>query len=137
LTQARRMRGSGQWARRAREVFTLGWVMGVRYGHTHPALSHTPVSDEEAAAALRPLARPAEDQAPQLGQMVSYHGSLTAYHGRYWVTNIQASVESDGTAYTGYRLSEWTGTQYEHVAHHVRPQSVTPLSEFRPVRLTR
>ncbi|MET9881522.1 hypothetical protein ABZZ36_44255 [Actinacidiphila glaucinigra] len=126
------------WARRAREVFTLGWALGVRYGHTGPAVSHTPVTDEEAAAALTPMSKRVGDgRAPDLGELVDYHGSLTSRHGRYWVTDIRGTISHGGAAYLGYRLSEMRDGRYVTIVSNVRRVSITPLGVFGTLEFDR
>ncbi|MGW1729013.1 hypothetical protein ACWCQK_39915 [Streptomyces sp. NPDC002306] len=78
-----------------RPFFELGWVMGVRTGHTGPALVGVPVDPHTVARAfvLLPAERVADPMViavaqsldpqhagPVLWQRVDYHGSVTGRH---------------------------------------------------------
>ncbi|MFI1401161.1 hypothetical protein [Streptomyces sp. NPDC020681] len=120
----------------ARPLFELGWLTAVRNGHTGPALAGVALPGAMAEEAFGGLARAMAPRDVAAGllleQRVSYHGSLTSRHGRYWVTAIAETVERDGTGQDcRYELSVWTGSRYRVVVTNVRGQSITPLPHFR------
>ncbi|MFI6056322.1 hypothetical protein ACIBCO_40470 [Streptomyces violascens] len=117
----------------ARSLFRVGWVYGVRSGHTGPALANVrlPVSavrdrlGEVVAAALGTgLGR------SRVLQKVSYHGSLREHHGRYWVTGIEERVTPFGCVVLKYELSTWTGAGFRCVVSNVNARSVSGLPEY-------
>ncbi|WP_237277399.1 hypothetical protein [Streptomyces caniscabiei] len=90
---------------RVRPFFELGWAMGVRTGHTGPAVADVPVdratvayafvllmsehaADRQAIAVARML--DPHHAGPLLWQKVDYHGSLTQRHGTYWARDPRA-----------------------------------------------
>ncbi|MGW2863407.1 hypothetical protein [Streptomyces sp. NPDC001205] len=116
-----------------RSLFRVGWVYGVRSGHTGPALANVPLPASSlrerlgsvvAAALCTALGR------PRLMQKVSYHGSLREYHGRYWVTRIDEKVTLLGDVSFKYELSEWTGARFRCVVSNVNAHSVSGLPEY-------
>ncbi|MDQ0605728.1 hypothetical protein QF037_010161 [Streptomyces canus] len=69
-----------------RSFFELGWAMGVRTGHTGPAMADVPVDRETVDRAFVDLLlseRLANQCGPVLWQKVRYHGSVTRRHGVY------------------------------------------------------
>ncbi|MGW2939890.1 hypothetical protein ACWDA7_51525 [Streptomyces sp. NPDC001156] len=130
-----------------RPFFELGWAMGVRGGHTGPAVANVPVDPRTVSAAFVLLmteritsalavavARTLDpqDAGPVLWQKVDYHGSLTQLHGPYWVTAIHAHADPFGEApELRYDLSKMTGPTPVIVARNVRRRSLTPLPIFR------
>lgn len=130
-----------------RSFFELGWAMGVRTGHTGPAMTDVPVDRATVDHAFVELlsARVAhqlslsvarlldpQDAGPVLWQRVRYHGSLTQHHGLYWVRAIKVEAGPEGAAHTvRYDLCEVIGGVSVPAVTHVRRQSVTPLPEFR------
>ncbi|MFE6098279.1 hypothetical protein ACFQ7M_40985 [Streptomyces massasporeus] len=128
--------------------FELGWALGVRTGHTGPAMADVPVdrgtvdrafirlllSERVANRLALALARSLDpqDSGPVLWQKVRYHGSLTGRHGVYWVQAIKAQAGPVGAAHTvRYDLCEVIGGIPVPAVTDARPQSVTPLPEFR------
>ncbi|WP_405576088.1 hypothetical protein [Streptomyces sp. NBC_01092] len=132
---------------RVRPFFELGWAVGVRTGHTGPAMADVPVDPETVDAAFAAvLSERVADQlavqvartlvpwqsGPVLWQKVLYHGSLTQAHGRYWVQAIHAHAEPFGSAPTlRYDLCKMRGGVPETVVRNVRRQSLTPVREYR------
>ncbi|MGW6275709.1 hypothetical protein [Streptomyces sp. NPDC055060] len=130
-----------------RSFFELGWAMGVRTGHTGPALADVPVDRATVDRAFVELlsARVAhqlslsvaqlldpQDAGPVLWQRVRYHGSLTRCHGFYWVRAIKAEAGVQGAAHTvRYDLCEVIDGVPVPAVTQVRRQSMTPLCEFR------
>ncbi|MCQ8836092.1 hypothetical protein [Streptomyces malaysiensis] len=130
-----------------RPFFELGWAMGVRTGHTGPAMADVPVDRATVARAFAMLlservadqlvaavARSLDPQhaGPVLWQKVRYHGSLTQRHGTYWVHAIHAHAELFGEAPTlRYDLCEMRGLCPVSVVTNVRRVSLTPLHEYR------
>ncbi|KUJ58385.1 hypothetical protein ADL25_03530 [Streptomyces sp. NRRL F-5122] len=120
-----------------RPFFELGWAMGVRNGHTGPAMAGVPVDSRTVTAAFillgtqrltGALAVDPQDDGPVLWQKVDYHGSLTQHHGTYWVTAIHAHADTFGEApELRYDLSKMTGWRPAVVARNVRRRSLTPL----------
>ncbi|CAM5673723.1 hypothetical protein [Streptomyces griseomycini] len=133
-----------------RPFFELGWVMGVRTGHTGPALADVPVDRVTVARAfvLLRVARMADPMVvavarsldpqhagPVLWQKVDYHGSLTSRHGSYWVSAIHAHADPFGEApELRYDLCEMRGVVPIPVVKNVRRVSITPLPEYRTMR---
>ncbi|MGW4560062.1 hypothetical protein ACWEOV_41605 [Streptomyces sp. NPDC004365] len=130
-----------------RPFFGLGWAMGVRSGHTGPAMAGVPVDPRTVASAfillgtqrLTGALAPAvarsvdpQDDGPVLWQKVDYHGSLTQRHGIYWVTAIHAHADTFGEApEVRYDISEMTGWRPVVMARNVRRRSLTPLPCYR------
>jgi hypothetical protein len=130
-----------------RPFFELGWVMGVRSGHTGPALADVPVDRVTVARAfvLLRVARMADPvvvavarsldpqhAGPVLWQKVDYHGSLTSRHGSYWVSAIHAHADPFGEApELRYDLCEMRGVVPVPVVKNVRRVSITPLPVYR------
>ncbi|MFE1444653.1 hypothetical protein [Streptomyces sp. NPDC058739] len=123
-----------------RPVFELGWAMGVRHGHTGPALAGVPVDRGTVARAFvlllseRPAARTAPDlpdAGPVVWQRVRYHGSLRSRHGLYWTGAIHQYALESGAAELRYDLCEIRDDRLETVVSRVRRQSLTPLPEYR------
>lgn len=131
-----------------RSFFELGWAMGVRTGHTGPAMADVPVdratvdrafvelllSERVANQLALSVARilDPQDAGPVLWQKVRYHGSLTRRHGVYWVRAIKATAGPIGAAHSvRYDLCEVIGGIPVPAVSDVRRQSVTPLPEFR------
>ncbi|MGW0094896.1 hypothetical protein ACWDWS_38845 [Streptomyces sp. NPDC003328] len=124
-----------------RPFFELGWALGVRNGHTGPAMAGVPVAPRTVAAAFvllgtqRLTGAPAfdpHDDGPVLWQKVDYHGSLTQRHGTYWVTAIHAHADTFGEVpEVRYDISEMTGWRPVVMARNVRRRSLTPLPCYR------
>ncbi|MGW2651702.1 hypothetical protein ACWC2T_44255 [Streptomyces sp. NPDC001393] len=130
-----------------RPFFELGWAMGVRTGHTGPAMADVPVDRDTVARAfvllmservadqlVLAVARSLDPQhaGPVLWQKVRYHGSLTQRHGAYWVGAIHAHADPFGEApELRYDLCEVRGVVSAPVISNVRRQSLTPLAEHR------
>ncbi|MGA5520834.1 hypothetical protein ACPCK2_32020 [Streptomyces pseudogriseolus] len=130
-----------------RPFFELGWVMGVRTGHTGPAMADVPVDRTTVARAFVLLmaermadpmvvavARSLDPQhaGPVLWQKVDYHGSLTSRHGSYWVSAIHALADPFGEApELRYDLCEMRGVVPVPVVKNVRRVSITPLPVYR------
>ncbi|MGW5136808.1 hypothetical protein [Streptomyces sp. NPDC004135] len=131
-----------------RPFFELGWAMGVRTGHTGPALADVPVDRVTVARAfvlllaermadpvLIAVARCLDPQhaGPVLWQKVDYHGSLTRRHGSYWVCAIHAHADPfSEVPELRYDLCELRGIMTV-VVRNVRRVSITPLPEYRRV----
>ncbi|MGX1730880.1 hypothetical protein ACWIGE_30200 [Streptomyces diastaticus] len=100
-------------------VFTLGYVAGVRFGHTGLALAEVPLPPEDVAMALAPLIRHLEDIAP--GDVVLYHGSVTHLHGRSRVHRVV--TDQLGTRYDLEQRRDgfWVPSVWD-----VRRKSITP-----------
>ncbi|MDA5147435.1 hypothetical protein PEM37_38675 [Streptomyces sp. AD681] len=128
--------------------FELGWAMGVRTGHTGPAMADVPVdlltidrafielllSERLANQLALSVARALDPQGggPGLWQKVRYHGSLTQCHGLYWVQAIKAQADRFGAPPTvRYDLCKVVDRIPVRTVRDARPQSLTPLSEFR------
>ena len=127
-----------------RPFFEMGWAMGVRTGHTGPAMADVPVdpitvarafvllmservADQLVIAAARSL--DPQHAGPVLWQKVEYHGSLTGRHGTYWVSAIHAYADPCGEAPAlRYDLRE-VGSGAE--VTNVRRVSLTPVAEYR------
>jgi hypothetical protein len=130
-----------------RPFFELGWALGVRTGHTGPAMADVPVDRATVAHAfVMLLAERVTDQlviavarsldpqhaGPVLWQKVDYHGSLTQRHGTYWVHAIHAHADPFGEApELRYDLCEMRGVAAVSAVANVRRTSLTPLPEFR------
>ncbi|MEU5044599.1 hypothetical protein [Streptomyces griseorubiginosus] len=130
-----------------RPFFELGWAMGVRTGHTGPAMADVPVdratiarafvllmSERVADQLVIAVARSLDPQhaGPVLWQKVRYHGSLTQRHGTYWVGAIHAHADPFSAApELRYDLCEMRGLALVSVVTNVRRTSLTPLSEHR------
>ncbi|MDT0484442.1 hypothetical protein [Streptomyces doebereineriae] len=119
----------------ARPIFELGWAMGVRTGHTGPAMAGVPIAREAVARAFRQLSeREASLQygAPVLWQKVDYHGSVTVRHGAFWVCAIHVNARPfSSIPEMRYDLCETRGSALAPVVTNVRRRSVTPLPEYR------
>jgi hypothetical protein len=130
-----------------RPFFELGWALGVRTGHTGPAMADVPVDRATVARAFVMLlservadqlviavARSLDPQhaGPVLWQKVRYHGSVTQRHGTYWVQAIHAHADPFGEAPTlRYDLCELRGVCPVSVVTNVRRESLTPLPDYR------
>ncbi|MFC9280232.1 hypothetical protein [Streptomyces collinus] len=128
-----------------RPFFELGWAMGVRTGHTGPAMADVLVGRGTVARAFVLLmaervadqlviavARSLDPQhvGPVLWQRVEYHGSLTQHHGRYWVQSIHAHGDWFGEDLE-LRYDLCAGAVGVLVVKNVRRESLTPLPEYR------
>lgn len=127
--------------------FELGWALGVRTGHTGPAMADVPVDeatvnrafvtllserigDHLAHTVARSLAP--ESAGPVLWQKARYHGSLTRRHGTYWVHAIHAHADPlGGYPDLRYDLCKIRGLASVPMVSNVRRESLTPLPEFR------
>lgn len=129
-----------------RPFFELGWAMGVRTGHTGPALADVPVdwgtvarafgfllmAERMADPVLIAVARSLDPHrsAPVLWQKVDYHGSVTSRHGSYWVCAIHAHADPfSEVPELRYDLCELRGIMAVAV-RNVRRVSITPLPEY-------
>jgi len=115
--------------------FVLGWAMGVRTGHTAPAVAGVPVDQETVTRAFTGLlserVSAAQYSGPGLWQRVDYHGSVTQRHGRYWVYAIHVHADPFGDApELRYDLCEMRGVVPVTVVTGARRTSLTPLPEF-------
>lgn len=124
---------SAQFSRTARElarpVFDVGWIAGVRTGHTGSALADVPLPPHMFGVALAGLESSlSEEDSPRIGQLVSYHGSPESYHGRYWVTRIDRELSSEGKESVLYRLSTYVRGRFRHELHWVHAKSITALA---------
>jgi hypothetical protein len=134
-----------------RPFFELGWAMGVRTGHTGPAVAGVPVDRatlDRAVVGLVLSGRVAhrfalslarvldpQDAGPVLWQKVDYHGSLTQRHGTYWVSAIHAHADPFGEApELRYDLCQIRGATPVPRVTGVRRVSLTPLPEYRSLR---
>jgi len=129
-----------------RPFFELGWAMGVRTGHTGPAMADVPVDRTTVARAFVQLlsgrvtnqlvitvARllDPQDAGPVLWQKVRYHGSLTQRHGTYWVRAIKVEAGPVGGDHSvRYDLCEVIDGMPVNVVVNVRRASLTPLPDF-------
>ncbi|MDG4857098.1 hypothetical protein P8605_02810 [Streptomyces sp. T-3] len=135
-----------QWAL-VRPFFELGWAMGVRTGHTGPAMADVPIDRATVDRAFMALlcARVSnplvmtmarlldpQDAGPVLWQKVRYHGSVARRHGVYWVQSItvHGSPVSGGHELR-FDLCELRGGVPVPTVTGVRLQSLTPLPEYR------
>ncbi|WP_409240508.1 hypothetical protein [Streptomyces sp. PA5.6] len=127
-----------------RALFELGWVAGVRTGHTGPALADVPVDRQTVDRAFRQLRLSEQevrtvsrtldphDYGPILWQKVRYHGSLTSRHGTYWVQAIHANAETFGEVPTlRYDLCVMDGEWPVKRVTNARLSSLTQLHEYR------
>jgi len=130
-----------------RPFFELGWAMGVRTGHTGPAMTDVPVdrttvarafvllmSERVADQLVIAVARSLDPQhaGPVLWQKVDYHGSVTRRHGTYWVNAIHAHADPFGEApELRYDLCEMRGVRPVPMVTNVRRTSLTPLPAYR------
>ncbi|MEV6796535.1 hypothetical protein AB0M87_32145 [Streptomyces sp. NPDC051320] len=124
---------SGEHGSAVRAAFQVGWVYGVRGGHTGPALTDVPLPGSTLRAALETAQRGVSvsgEDGPRVLQSVDYHGSLTSRHGVYWVTRRDEVAERDGRTTIKYEISRWTGLRFRVVATGVNRKSVTALPEF-------
>lgn len=130
-----------------RPFFELGWAMGVRTGHTGPAMADVPVdwatvarafvllmseraTDPQVIAVARSL--DPQQAGPVLWQKVDYHGSVTRRHGTYWVNAIHAHADPFGeTPELRYDLCEVLGIKPVPMVTNVRRRSLTPLPVYR------
>ncbi|MFE0930651.1 hypothetical protein ACFW4O_36765 [Streptomyces mutabilis] len=112
---------------RARALFEVGWISGVRTGHTGPALAGVPLPPEMFSAALASLAARSQDSGPGIGQLVSYHGSQERAWGRYWVTGIDRQFSRWGREYVLYRLSDYRSGVFVTALSGVHAESITAL----------
>ncbi|MFJ8142622.1 hypothetical protein [Streptomyces sp. NPDC096013] len=111
--------------------FELGWAMGVRTGHTAPAVAGVPVDQETVTRAFTGLL----EREPRLWQKVDYHGSVTKRHGALWVCAIHVYADPLGDgAQLRYDLCEMRGLVPVIVVTSVRRRSLTPLPVFRLTR---
>ncbi|MEU4507352.1 hypothetical protein [Streptomyces sp. NPDC024089] len=114
----------------ARPLFDVGWIAGVRTGHTGPALADVPFPPHKFGVALAGLADAVtEEPSARLGQLVSYHGSQEGCHGRYWVTRIDRELNGQGKETALYRLSTYARGRFRHELHWVRAESITALPQ--------
>ncbi|MFF7452224.1 MULTISPECIES: hypothetical protein [unclassified Streptomyces] len=130
-----------------RPFFELGWALGVRTGHTGPAVADVPVdratvdrafvqllSARVASQLVIGVARSLDPHSagPVLWQRVRYHGSVTRRHGDYWVQVIKAEAGPvSGGHSVRYDLCEVIGGMPVTAVSNVRRQSLTPLPEYR------
>ncbi|WP_225079794.1 hypothetical protein [Streptomyces sp. CoT10] len=130
-----------------RPFFELGWAMGVRTGHTGPAMTDVPVdrttvarafvllmSERVADQLVIAVARSLDPQhaGPVLWQKVDYHGSVTQRHGAYWVNAIHVHADLFGEASElRYDLCEMRGVTPVSTVTNVRRTSLTPLPAYR------
>ncbi|MFB7168064.1 hypothetical protein [Streptomyces sp. NPDC056242] len=130
-----------------RPFFELGWAMGVRAGHTGPAMAHVPIDRTTVDRAFINLlsARVAnqlviavaqaldpQDAGPVLWQKARYHGSVTRRHGVYWVKAIAAQAGPVSEGHTvRYDLCEVVGGITVPAVTSVRRRSLTPLPDYR------
>jgi hypothetical protein len=130
-----------------RPFFELGWAMGVRTGHTGPAMADVPVDRgtvdrafvnllservaNQLVIAVAQILDP-QDTGPVLWQKVRYHGSLTRCHGLYWVQAIKAQAGPVGGGHSvRYDLCEVISGIPVTAVTNVRRQSLTPLPDYR------
>jgi hypothetical protein len=131
--------------RKVQPFFELGWVLGVRTGHTGPAMADVPVDRRTVARAFDRLmseryvadrllitgVEVSQQAAPSLWQRVGYHGSLRHRHGTYWVGGIHAYAVPGGWSELRYDLCEERGGRLVTVVSNARRASLTPLQEYR------
>ncbi|MFJ9729484.1 hypothetical protein ACIRP3_42815 [Streptomyces sp. NPDC101209] len=117
------------------QFFELGWAMGVRTGHTAPAVAGVPVDREtvtRAFAELMARVSPTKSPEPVLWQKVDYHGSVTQRHGALWVCAIHVHADPFGEEpEMRYDLCEMRGVAPVTVVTGARRTSLTPLPVFR------
>lgn len=119
----------------AMPFFVLGWAMGVRTGHTAPAVEGVPVDRETVTRAFAELMERVSAPpypGPALWQKVDYHGSVTQRHGALWVCAIHVHADPFGDApELRYDLCEMRGVAPVTVVTGARRTSLTPLPVFR------
>lgn len=114
----------------ARALFEVGWVWGVRTGHTGPALADVPLPPHVFGTALSNVAVALEDESgPCIGQLVSYHGSQDCCHGRYWVTEVDRQLDAQGRESVRFRLGDYTRGELRTALSGVHAESVTALPQ--------
>ncbi|MFJ3714086.1 MULTISPECIES: hypothetical protein [unclassified Streptomyces] len=117
-----------------RAAFRVGWIYGVRGGHTGPALQGVPLPGSSLRTALevaqRGVSAASGEDGPRVLQSAEYHGSLTRHHGVYWVTRRDEVAERDGRTTVKFEISHWTGLRFQVVATQVNRESLTALPEF-------
>ncbi|MER8009748.1 hypothetical protein [Streptomyces sp. NPDC094149] len=114
----------------ARPLFEVGWIAGVRTGHTGPALAEVPLPSHTFGTALSNLSAAMDaETGPGMGQLVSYHGSQERAHGRYWVTRIDRELDYRGRESVRYRLSEYRNGAFVTALTGVHGWSVTALPQ--------
>ncbi|WP_143076614.1 hypothetical protein [Streptomyces sp. MUSC 14] len=114
----------------ARPLFEVGWISGVRTGHTGPALADVPLPPHTFNSALSKLCAVMDAEAgPSVGQLVSYHGSQERAHGRYWVTRIERELDRRGRESVYYRLSDYRDGVFVTALSGVHAWSVTALPQ--------
>lgn len=131
------MRVTPEQLEAVRPFFELGWAMGVRNGHTGPAMAGVPVDQTTVDYAFVRLLseRVARGLSPQnpgrlLWQRVRYHGSLATRHGLYWVGAIHTHGDPVSMLSTlRYDLYERRAGTLVQVVTNVRRSSITPLGE--------
>ncbi|MER5184808.1 hypothetical protein ABT009_42075 [Streptomyces sp. NPDC002896] len=130
-----------------RPFFELGWALGVRTGHSGPALADVPVdrttvarafvllmSERVADALVIAVARSLDPQhaGPVLWQKVQYHGSVMSRHGSYWVSAIHAYADPFGEApELRYDLCDLAAPGHVAKVTNVRRQSLTAFPVHR------
>lgn len=115
----------------ARLLFEVGWISGVRTGHTGPALADVPLPPNTFRTALANLSATVNaNSGPGIGQLVSYHGSQECCHGRYWVTRIERELDVRGRESVLYRLSEYRNDVFVTALTGVHAESVTALPQY-------
>ncbi|WP_406436443.1 hypothetical protein OHB14_62385 [Streptomyces sp. NBC_01613] len=114
----------------ARPLFEVGWITGVRTGHTGPALADVPLPPHTFGTALSNLSAAIDaETGPSMGQLVSYHGSQERAHGRYWVTRIDRQLDYWGRESVLFRLSEYRNGTFTTALTGVHAWSVTALPQ--------
>ncbi|UFQ99719.1 hypothetical protein KBP30_41595 [Streptomyces sp. Go40/10] len=115
--------------------FVLGWAMGVRTGHTAPAVAGVPVDQETVTRVFTDLMERVsvpQCPGPALWQKVDYHGSVTQRHGALWVCAIHVYADPfGGESELRYDLCEMRGVTPVTVVTGARRTSLTPLPVFR------
>lgn len=115
--------------------FVLGWAMGVRTGHTAPAVAGVPVDRETVTRAFADLTErvsPPQYPGPALWQKVDYHGSVTQRHGALWVCAIHVRADPfGGEPELRYDLCEMRDMAPVTMVTGARRTSLTPLPVFR------
>ncbi|WP_328868625.1 hypothetical protein OHT76_44105 [Streptomyces sp. NBC_00287] len=139
------LRVSHEQLEMVRPFFELGWAMGVRTGHTGPAVADVPVDQATVTSAFVALlsecvasrlvmaaARSLDPQhaGPVLWQKVRYHGSLTRRHGIYWVHAIKPAGAVGAADRLRYDLCEIDSGVPVPMVNNVRRRSLTPLPEY-------
>ncbi|GGJ68065.1 hypothetical protein [Streptomyces brasiliensis] len=118
-----------------RSFFELVWALGVRTGHTAPAVAGVPVDQATVTRAFKLLSEQmtaGQHSGPALWQKVDYHGSVTQRHGAYWVYAIHEQGDPfDEEPELRYDLCEMRGVRAVSVVTNVRRSSLTPLPEYR------